>query len=132
MVIQPTPATASGTAAAPRSIRAFIAWAVPGFLVAFSVASLPSIGLLVAPLALVVVLVVLFVTRGRGAPGILLGAGLVGLLLAWLHRDGPGETCVGTISCAEYLDPAPFLLAGIVAIAAGLAVEFGLQRRNAA
>ena len=95
---------------------AFLVWMVVGFLGAFGIASLPSIGLFVLAAGLVALVLGAYFTRGRGIGGFLVGAGLVGLLLAYLHRQGP-------------LAPMPFLVGGVVAIMLGFVVELGLRRR---
>lgn len=116
-----------------RTVVNVLAWAVPGFLIAFAVASLPSIGLLVLPVAIIALALSVLVTKGRGAAGVLVGAGMVGLLLAYLHRQGPGEACRANpaLGCGTYLDPVPFLVAGIAAVLLGVGIELLARRARA-
>ena len=56
--------------------------------------------------------------------GALSGAGLLSLVIAYLHRDGPGTTCTpipsGGIQCDEHLNPIPWLVLGILLVVAGV------------
>ena len=98
----------------------FWAWAVVG--VGFGL-GISVIGVFTVPLA---TLAVVFVTRRRpirGAFGVATGVGSVLLFIAYLHRDGPGETCWQTATgggCSGHLNPLPFLVLGVVLFAAGI------------
>jgi hypothetical protein len=62
----------------------------------------------------------------RSAPGLLSGAGVLLLYVAWVQRAGPGMTCwhTGTASgCDEHLNPVPWLLAGVVMLGGGIAAH---------
>lgn len=122
-------------AARPRSapLGWFIAWALIGFMAAFSVAALPSIGMPVLVITLVVLVALLWVSRGRGWPGILTGSGIAGLALAYLHRRGPGEVCAATgdsMACTEYLNPVPFLITGAAAVLLGAGIAALYKARS--
>lgn len=91
-------------------------WLAGGAALGFGVASLPSIGMLVLPVAVVILVAAGIVTRGQGWPLVLAGAALPLLWVAWLHRRGPGwvsyETDTGG-GGSELLDPVPWLLTGL-------------------
>ena len=109
----------------------FVAWAVIGC--AAGIASL-SIQVMVAPLA-VIAIVVLVRTRtvSRSALGLVSGVGVASLFVAWVQRRGPGTVTwhTATASGADtYLDPRPWLVAGLLLVVAGV-VAFALSRRRA-
>ena len=124
-----------GLSAQPRALRAwarFVLWTALG--AAATLASL-SLQILAAPLVVVVVLVL--VARGavsRAAFGLLAGAGLVALYVAYVQRKGPGVVTwhKATASGAEeYMDPRPWLIAGVILVAAGI-LAFIWRRRSSA
>jgi len=113
-----------GLSAQPRALRAwawFVLWTALG--AAATLASL-SLQILAAPLVVVVVLVL--VARGavsRAAFGLLAGAGLVALYVAYVQRKGPGVVTWHTATASgaeEYMDPRPWLIAGGILVAAGI------------
>ena len=117
----------------------FAAWVLAGALVVFSLLGAASIGLFIAPLAAVAIWLTL--RFGRAGPemlGMLSGAGAVCLLIAFLNRGttlpcpeqghavvSPGET---EVSCGGHA-PTPWLVAGLVLVAAGI-VAYVLARRG--
>lgn len=116
-----------------RAGGSFVLWAFAGLLLALGIASLPSVGIIVLPVGAMVSLLVARITQGRGAAGLLAGAGVMGLFIAYLHRYGPGEVCTvtpGSRTCGDYLDPVPFLVAGVAAILLGLALDWAARRRR--
>jgi hypothetical protein len=75
---------------------------------------------------LVGVLVSLRPSLRRGAFGLLSGAGAISLWVAWAQRKGPGTVYWHTASASgsdQYLDPRPWLAAGIVLVLAGVAAH---------
>jgi hypothetical protein len=93
----------------------FWAWAAVGALVALSL----DLGPLAALSALVLgVLVPRAGDRRRGSEfGIVTGAGLPLLLVAYIQRQGPGTTCWHTAmsaGCDQHLNPLPWLIVGLV------------------
>ncbi len=67
----------------------------------------------------------------RSAFGILTGAGLPLLFIAYVQRDGPGTTCYRTLTsagCDEHLDPWPWLITGLFLVLAGLIAQTGRDR----
>jgi len=108
--------------AGPRDWPWFAVWAAIGAGLGVAFVSF-------GPLALVLVLiaaVVLIVRRrlSRATWGLLSGLGVVALLIAYVQRKGPGTVYwhTATASGADtYLDPRPWLAAGVVLGAAGIA-----------
>jgi hypothetical protein len=98
-------------------------WAWAAFGAAATLACL-SLGVLAAPpLVTAGWLLAARRARRRSAFGILSGAGLMLVYVAWLQRAGPGTTCwqSGTASgCGEQLNPLPWLAAGVALFAAGI------------
>lgn len=117
----------------PVSVWAFTLWSLVGAVFAFGLAALMSIGIFVLPVA-VIGLVVLARRRGVDASmaGLICGAGLIPLYIAWLNRDGPGTVCTSTASggsCTDEYSPLPFLVIGLALIAVGVVV---FRRRRGA
>jgi hypothetical protein len=109
----------------------FWAWAMVGLVTALSldfgpVAALPAFGLgaLVARAG---------DRRCRGLGGVITGAGLPLLWVAYVQRQGPGTTCSHTGSgagCDQHLDPRPWLIIGVALVLAGLIVQSRRNRRS--
>ena len=101
--------------------RWFWAWAVLGCAAALG---LVSLGVLVlAPTAIVGGLMASRPTIRRSAFGLLSGAGVLLVYIAWLQRAGPGTTCWQTATasgCDEHLNPLPWLLAGLCLFIGGI------------
>jgi hypothetical protein len=96
----------------------FGVWALEGALLAFSLLGAASIGLFVMPVA-VLVLVVLARARAAGPQmlGALSGAGVPALVVAGLQQ-GPGD-----------LDARPWLIVGLILVAAGVAGYVAVRPR---
>ena len=96
-------------------------WAVLGFGAALGGVSFVGV-LVVPPVLLVGGIMASQRTIRRSAFGLLSGAGLLLLYVAWLQRAGPGTTCwhSGTASgCEQHLNPLPWLIAGLALSAGG-------------
>jgi hypothetical protein len=110
----------------------FAAWAALGCLLALGTLSL---WIFLAPLTVVAVLILIAKRRvSRAAFGLLTGIGAVCLLVAFLNRRGPGVVAWHSATSAgadEYLDPRPWLAAGLVLAGIGLAA-FLCRRRDRA
>jgi len=55
--------------------------------------------------------------------GLLAGAGLLSLFVAYVQRDGPGTICWHTATsagCDQHLNPIPWLVAGVLLIVAAV------------
>lgn len=110
-------------------------WFATGLVLSLGGVSLPSIGLFLLALGAALLVLALVRVRLAGSPFLLLGAALPLLLVAWLHRRGPGEHCWRTESaggCSEYLDPWPFLVAGLVLLLVGGALVAAARARDRA
>lgn len=102
-------------------------WALVGALGAFGVVALLTVGVFVLPVALVLGGFGLWSPRLRPGllPGLLLGASLVPLWVAFVNRSGPGTVCESTATsstCAEQYSPWPFLVVGLLLACAGVAL----------
>jgi hypothetical protein len=99
----------------------FFVWALLGSAAALGTVSLGP--LLLVPAALVAVFVWRRPQSRRSAFGLLTGGGMLLLYVAWVQRDGPGTTCWQTATgsgCDQHLNPLPWLVLGLVLVAAGL------------
>jgi hypothetical protein len=102
--------------------RWFCVWAVLGCAAAFGVVSFVGV-LLLPPVLLAGGFMASRPTIRRSAFGLLSGAGVLLLYVAWLQRAGPGTTCWqrGTSSgCEQHLNPLPWLIAGLALFACGV------------
>lgn len=131
-------------ARSPHRWRWFAAWSIPGALAAFALISAASIGVLVAPAAVVAGLVV-----ARRAPcredclGLVLGAGIACAAIGVVNLDYYAGTCPGRenverlpnggvrIEGCGGFDPVPFF-AVAVALAAAAVVAHAWALRRAA
>jgi 4-amino-4-deoxy-L-arabinose transferase-like glycosyltransferase len=103
----------------------FWAWALVGVAGALGLISLGPVALVPAFIAGVVMS--RSRTGSRSALGLLAGAGLLSLFVAYVQRDGPGTTCWHTASasgCDQHLNPIPWLVAGIVLVGGGVIAQF--------
>jgi len=115
----------------------FAAWMVVGSISALVAISIASIGLLLAPLALLGMLVLFIREDSRASvSGFISGLGLPLLWVAWLNLGGPGqweERTATSVSGGELLNPWPWLMAGLLLIGIGFAGQIlaRLRRRPA-
>ena len=109
----------------------FLAWVGVGIGFALGVSAL---GFIAVPLALAAtVLLVVFRHADRSALGILVGMGLLSLYVAYVQRKGPGTVYWHTPTASgadQYLDPRPWLFAGIVLVVVGVATFLWKERRQ--
>jgi len=112
---------------------AFLWWCVAGAGLCFGVLALLTVGPLVLLGTFALCGFLLWrLDFGWGMAGILSGAGLPVLYVAWLNRGGPGEVCHGearTVTCADEWSPWPFVVVGLVLVAAGV-LAFARGRRT--
>jgi hypothetical protein len=103
----------------------FAAWVALGALLGLATLSLNI------AFALVIVGLAIFAWRREPAAfGVLTGAGLLALWVAWRNLGGPGLVCTPT-SCDQLMSPMPWLAAGIALVAAGLVLQrVALRRRS--
>ena len=127
-----TPATRS---AARHAGVWFAVWLVAGVALAFSLVDLPAFGILVLPFVLAgVVLLVVLHHLDRSAWGLLCGVGLLSLYVAYVQRKGPGVVTWHTATASRadtYLDPRPWLIAGLLLVLVGIGAFLWRQRRSA-
>jgi hypothetical protein len=89
------------------------------------------LALAVIPLAALGVWLASRPTSRESAFGLLTGAGLPFLLVAYLNREGPGTTCWHTATasgCDDHLDPLPWLAVGLVLVVGGIVGHVLLTR----
>ena len=113
----------------------FAVWLAVGVALAFSAVAVLSFGLFVFPFAAAAV--VLLIVRhhvDRSAWGLLCGIGLLSLYVAYVQRKGPGTVSWHTATASgtdTYLDPRPWLVAGLLLIVVGIAAFFWRRRKVA-
>ncbi|HEY5474711.1 MAG TPA: hypothetical protein VIK32_16170 [Candidatus Limnocylindrales bacterium] len=125
------------TASAPASPRRprsqlpwFLAWAAVGVGVALGITALGPLAAL--PTLLVAILLIVRHHADRSALGILVGMGLLSLYVAYVQRKGPGTVYWHTATASgadQYLDPRPWLVAGILLVAVGVVAFLWRERR---
>jgi len=125
-------ANASASPFGPRSqLPWFLAWATVGVGFALGISAL---GLLAVPLALLVtILLVVRHHADRSAFGSFVGLGLLSLYVAYVQRKGPGTVSWHTATSSgadQYLDPRPWLVAGILLVAVGIGAFLWRERRR--
>jgi hypothetical protein len=102
----------------------FWAWAGVG---ALAILSLDLGPLTALPAVLLGALVATVGDRShRSAFGLMTGAGLPLLFVAYVQRQGPGTTCWHTASsagCDQHLNPLPWLIVGIALVLGGLIAQ---------
>jgi hypothetical protein len=101
--------------------RWFWAWALVGCTAALGFVSLGV--LVLAPVAVTAWLMASRPTIRRSAFGLLSGAGVLLLYVAWLQRAGPGTTCwvaARASGCDQHLNPLPWLAVGIALFVGGI------------
>jgi len=99
----------------------FWAWAAVGAAGAAGLVSLGPIALVPATIAAAAM--ARSPSSLRSLFGLLAGAGLPCLFVAYVQRDGPGTTCWHTATasgCDQHLDPIPWLVAGGLLVAAAV------------
>ncbi|MDN5794868.1 MAG: hypothetical protein L0H79_03850 [Intrasporangium sp.] len=124
--------TTSGPSSSPAHWLAFASWGLVGAGYAFGVLGLATIGMFVLAGSVVLTLLVLKAWGRRGLAGLVSGAGLPLLYVAFLNRGGPGMVCTtgpDSMSCVDAWSPWPWLAVGAALIAAGIVLE---SRRPAA
>jgi hypothetical protein len=98
----------------------FWAWATVGAAGGLGLIALGPIAL--GPALMAGVLMSRTRAGSRSALGLLVGAGLLSLFVAYVQRDGPGTTCWHTAlasGCDQHLNPIPWLVVGIVLVVGG-------------
>ena len=113
-------------AARHRPWKSYVIWNLIGTGYGIGFAGVASIGIFVAPLAILSTIFVATRPRfRRGVSGLCSGLGLPLLYIGYLNRDGPGNVCSalsGGQSCIQEYTPWPFVGAALVLAASGLIV----------
>jgi len=108
----------------------FVLWVFAGAGLALATISF-SVLILVG----VTIAVVVLATRRsfvQSAFGLVTGAGVLALYVAYVQRRGPGTVCWQTATaagCDDYLNPWPWLVVGVVLVCAGVAAHIGQMQR---
>ena len=112
----------------------FACWLLVGAGYAFALLSLLTIGLLVLVVAVAgTVLLLIRPSARRGVPGLIAGAGLPALYVAFLNRSGPGEVCTSTgtgQACTDQWSPWGWLVGGLVLLLLGFATFIWVTARR--
>jgi hypothetical protein len=102
----------------------FWLWALVGVGGALGAVSLGWLSLL--PAAVAAAAMAHRPSARRSAYGLLTGAGLLLLFVAYVNRHGPGTTCYQhdtATGCDEHLNPLPWLVAGVVLVVGGVVAQ---------
>ena len=100
-----------------------------GFILGFLTLSV----LFVVPIVVAVVLMAVRPNVLKSTFGLMAGAGLVLIYVAYVQRRGPGTVCWQTATasgCDEYLNPWPWLVVGITLVVAGILAHVSRMRRE--
>lgn len=106
----------------------FAGWALVGAGAALGVLGAMTIGVVVLPVVAGAA-VLLAARRGSGAgvAGLVVGAAVPLLYVAYLNRDGPGTVCrttPGGSSCTDEWSPWPFLVVALVLVVVGFVLQW--------
>ncbi len=99
-----------------------------GFILGFLTLSV----LFVVPVVVALVLMVVRPNVMKSSVGLITGAGLVLIYVAYVQRRGPGTVCWQTATasgCDEYLNPWPWLVVGVVLVCVGILAHVSRLRR---
>ena len=115
------------------SWTAYALWCLAGAGLSLGVLSILTIGAFVLLVTLGLCAWLLWrIDFGWGMLGLLSGAALPLLYVAWLNRDGPGSVCTTSatdVSCVDELSPWPFVVVAVLLVVAGL-LAFVRYRRT--
>jgi hypothetical protein len=120
------------TGTGPRASLTFAAWTIVGAGAVLGLLTILTIGIFVLPAT--TLLAVLLAWRGQttqAVPGVVTGLGLIPVYVAYLNRGGPGTVCTTTAlsqSCAQEMNPWPWLAAGLCLAGAGAVLSVMLRR----
>lgn len=118
------------------SWMSFLAWPLIGAGISYSVLGAMTIGLFVFPFVLTG-LFAMFKWGGnrKSSVGLISGAGLPFLFLAYLNRSGPGMVCGpyknGGQECTQEYSPWPFLIIGAIFVLLGVLMFIRIRSGSA-
>jgi hypothetical protein len=116
-------------------VRWFAAWMLVGAGVAFGLLGALTIGVFALPVAgLAAIGLARIPAAAGGVAGVVAGAGVGPLFVAYLNRDGPGDVCTVTarsVACVGEWSPWPWLAVGVVLLGVGVALFVGRTGRRA-
>ncbi len=121
----------SSTTPTTRSWAAFVLWTLIGAAVAYIFVNLPTAGVVLA--ALIILALVAKPSLRQESPGVFAGVGAICLLVAYVQRRGPGTVCWHTANaggCDQYLNPWPWLIAGLVLVTTSVVMITRSSRRR--
>src|ERR1700740_2241235 len=126
MTISPAPTAQPQPARHRHAIAclSFSAWAIVGAVGALGLVSLGPIAL--GPAVIAGGALSTSHTARSSTPGLLAGAGLVFLFIAYVQRQGPGTTCWHTttaVGCDQHLNPIPWLLIGLLLVIGAILLQ---------
>ena len=113
----------------------FGAWVLVGAAAALGMISFIG-GFVLIPAALIGVFMARRPAARASAFGAVSGAGLTLLAIAYIQRDGPGETCHAIrgpylgVECAYHLNPLPWLVLGIFLVLGGIVAHLRARPRD--
>jgi hypothetical protein len=114
----------------------FVAWFGVGGAYTLAILGAMTIGIFVLPIAVVATVVLSTRERARiAASGLVSGAGLPLLYVAYLNRSGPGTVCTRSAtesSCTDEWSPWPWLVVGLALVVAGVVIFVRRQRAQPA
>lgn len=114
----------------------FYAWPLIGAGLTFSVVGAMTIGLFVFPFVLAGFFAMLkWGGNRKSSVGLISGAGLPILFIAYINRDGPGDICTpydhGGQQCSQEYSPWPFLIIGLALVLLGMLIFFRMRSGSA-
>lgn len=112
--------------------KSFLAWPLIGAALALSVLGAMTIGIFVLPFALAGFFALLkWGGNRKSSVGLISGAGLPVLFIAYLNRNGPGMVCGpyknGGQQCTQEYSPWPFLVIGAILVLLGVLLFIRLR-----
>ncbi|HEX7405290.1 MAG TPA: hypothetical protein VF307_05135 [Candidatus Nanopelagicaceae bacterium] len=112
----------------------FLAWPIIGAALSLSVLGAMTIGIFVLPFAIAGLLALRkWGGNQKSSVGLISGAGLPVLYVAYLNRQGPGMVCItykSGGSCTEEWSPWPFLFVGTILFVLGVVLFIRLRRQS--
>lgn len=109
----------------------FLAWLLVGACAGIGLAAILTVGALFLLLAAAAAPALLRRGPHRAVVGGVSGLALPLFYLAYLNRGGPGEVChavTGGQVCTEEYTPLPFLVVGVLLLAAGVVLQLAAGR----